>query len=68
MTFIHTKKCSTVKIKSGEGSKNIKLEKKQGRIRGYPSRVRGGRSSVGEGHLGIWAGAVSSKISKTPKK
>ena len=50
MTFIHTKKCSTVKIKSGEGSKNIKLEKKQGRIRGYPSRVRVGRSSAEEGH------------------
>ena len=41
---------------------------KQGRIHGYPSRVQVGRSSAGEGHLGIWAGAVASKISKTPKK
>ena len=28
MTFIHTKKCSTVEMKSRDGSKNIKLEKK----------------------------------------
>ena len=41
--------------------------KKQGRMRGYPSRVRVGRSSAGEGHYGIWAGAVGSKNSKTPK-
>ena len=40
----------------------------QGRIHGYPSRVRVGRGSDGEGHWGIWAGAVSSKRSKTPKK
>ena len=39
----------------------------QGRIHGYPSRVRVGRSSDGEGHWGIWAG-VGSKRSKTPKK
>ena len=32
---------------------------KQGRIHGYHSRVREGRSSAGEGYWGIWAGAVS---------
>ena len=42
--------------------------KKQGRIHGYPSRVRVGRVSDGAGHWSIWAGAVSSKCSKTPKK
>ena len=35
--------------------------KKQGQIHGYPSRVRVGRSSAGEGHKGIWAGAICSK-------
>ena len=44
------------------------MNQKQGRIHGYPSCVRVGRSSAGEGHLGIWAGAVSSKSSRTPKK
>ena len=43
-------------------------EKKQGRIHGYPSRVRVGRGSNGEGHWSIWAEAVSSKRSKTQKK
>ena len=38
-----------------------------GRIHGYPSRVRVGRGSDGEGHWSIWAGAMSSKRSKTPK-
>ena len=38
---------------------------KQGRKHGYPSRGRVG--SDGEGHWDIWAGAVSSKRSKTPK-
>ena len=33
----------------------------QGRIHGYPSRVWVGRSRAGEGHQGIWAGAVCSK-------
>ena len=37
---------------------------KQGRIHGYPSRVRVGRGIDGEGHCGIWAGAVSSKRRK----
>ena len=36
----------------------------QGRIHGYPSRLRVGRGSAGEGHQSIWAGAVSSKSSK----
>ena len=38
---------------------------KQGRIHGYPSRVRVGRSSA-EGHLGIWAGAQ--KAQKAQKR
>ena len=46
----------------------VHLPYKQGRIQGYPSRVRVGRGSEGEGHWGIWAGEVSSKHSKTPKK
>ena len=41
---------------------------KQGRIHGYPSRMRVGRSIAGEGHQGICAGAVCSKSTKTPKK
>ena len=41
----------------------------QGRIHGYSSRVRVGRGSDGgESHWGIWAGAVSPKRLKTPKK
>ena len=40
----------------------------QGRIQGYPSCVNVGAGSDGEGHWGIWAGAVISKRSKTPKK
>ena len=46
----------------------ILLEWKHGRIHGYPSHVRVGRSSAGEGHQGTWAGAVCSKGPKTPKK
>ena len=41
---------------------------KQGRVQGYPSHMRVGRSSAGEGHKSIWAVAVGSKSSKTPKK
>ena len=37
------------------------IKRKQGRIHGYPSRVRLGRSSAGEGHWSISAGAVGSK-------
>ena len=37
-------------------------------IHGYPSRVWVGRGGDGEGYWGIWAGAVSLKCSKTPKK
>jgi len=51
-----------------EIAEDIVSEEKQGRIHGYPSRVRVGRGSDREGHWGIWAGAVSSKRSKTPKK
>ena len=40
----------------------------QGRIHGYPGLVWVGRGTDIEGHLGIWAGAVGSKRSKTPKK
>ena len=35
----------------------MKRDKEQGRIDGFPSRVRVGRSSAGEGHESIWAGA-----------
>ena len=52
-------------------NKEVKVKKRkeeQGQIHGYPSRVRVGRSSAGEGHQGTWAGAVSSKSSKTPNK
>ena len=35
---------------------------KQGWINSYPSRVRVGRGKDGEGHYGIWAGAVSPKV------
>ena len=48
--------------------KENQKKRKQGRIHGYPSRVRVRRSSTGEGYLGIWAGAICSKSSKTPKK
>ena len=41
---------------------------KQGRIHGYPSRVRVGWGSDGEGRKSIWVGAVGSESSKTPKK
>ena len=43
------------------------LIQEQGRIHGYPSRVRVGRSSSGEGHWGIWAGAVRSKTEKVKR-
>ena len=39
----------------------------QGRIYGFPSRVRVGKGSDGKGHRGSWAGAVSSKSSKMRK-
>ena len=41
---------------------------KQGRISSYPSRMWVGRGSAGEGHYSIWAGAMGSKSSETPKK
>ena len=43
------------------------ISKKQGRIHGYPSRVRVGRGCYW-GYQIIWAGAVRQKIAKTPKK
>ena len=36
----------------------IMIQQKQGRIHGYPNRMQVGRSSAGEGQLGIWARAV----------
>ena len=48
-------------------AKNQVFWTKQGRIRRYPSRVHVGWGSD-EGHWGIWAGAVSLKYPKTPKK
>ena len=44
-----------------------RLCKKQGRIHGYPSRVRVGRGCIW-GHSIIWAGAVRPKTAKTQKK
>ena len=44
-----------------------RLKEKQGRIHGYPSRVRVGRGHI-RGHLIIWAEAVRQKIAKTHKK
>ena len=52
-------------LKKFKKSKNVL---KQGRIHGYPSRVRVGRSLAGEGHWVIWARAICSKSLKTPKK
>ena len=46
----------------------LKQKQKKGWMHGYSSRVRMGRSSAGEGHQSIWAGAVGSKSPKTPKK
>ena len=48
--------------------KQTNKQNKQGRIHGYPSFAQVGRGSDGEGHWGIWAGAMSSKRSKMPKK
>ena len=45
------------------------MEKKtNNRIHGYPIRVRVGRGSDREGHLGIWARAVGYKKLKNDKK
>ena len=54
---------------SGKGRKyGVALgDEKQGRIHSYPSRVRVGRGSDGEGHWGIWAGAVSFKNAEKVK-
>ena len=41
---------------------------KQGRIHGYPSRLRVGRGIDGGDQLSIWAEAVSPNSSKSPKK
>ena len=38
----------------------VVCSQKQGRIHGYSSRVRVGRSRAGEGHQGIWSGVVCS--------
>ena len=45
----------------------VKLEE-QGRIHGYPSRVRVGWGSDEINQLGSWAGAVTPKPPKTLKK
>ena len=49
-------------------SMNDDLSLKQGRIHGYPSRVRVGRGSAGDGHQSIWAGAEGSKKLVNAKK
>ena len=56
----------TIGLEWRKGRNYVKT--KQGRIHGYPIRVRVSRSSAGEGHQSIWAGAVGSKSSKMPKK
>ena len=43
-----------------------KMTQEQGRIHGYPSRVRVGRGCIW-GHLITWAGAVRPKTTKTQK-
>ena len=51
---------------NGKSNKTVNnWYKKEGRIHGYPSRVWVGRGSDKEGHLSVWAGAVSSKTPKT---
>ena len=47
--------------------KERKGKDKQGRIHGYPSRVRVGRGYIG-GHLITLVGAVRPKTAKPPKK
>ena len=37
-------------VEEGEENEEKQEKRKQGRIHGYPSRVRVGRSSAGEGH------------------
>ena len=46
---------------------SVEKKMKQGRIHGYPSRMRLGRGSDKESHRGILAGAVSSKRSRMQK-
>ena len=46
---------------------NTDQKGKQGRIYGYPSRVRAGRGRI-LGHSIIWARAVRPKTAKTQKK
>ena len=46
----------------------IAIQKKQGRIHGYPSRERVGRSSAGEGYWVIWAGAIKLKNAEKVKR
>ena len=44
-----------------------RVGEKQGRIHGYPSRVRVGRGPIC-GHSIIWVGTVRPKTAKTQKK
>ena len=63
-TYVQTKPLLESQVVGGTSkAKDCKTEQ----IHGYPSRVQVGRGSDGEGHWGIWAGAVSLKRSKTPK-
>ena len=41
--------------------RQVVLSEKQSLIHGCPSRVRVGRGSDREGHLGIWIGVASSR-------
>ena len=56
-TYVQTKPLLESQVVGGTSkAKDCKTEQ----IHGYPSRVQVGRGSDGEGHWGIWAGAVSS--------
>ena len=57
-TYVQTKPLLESQVVGGTSkAKDCKTEQ----IHGYPSRVQVGRGSDGEGHWGIWAGAVRSK-------
>ena len=64
-TYKSTAKCSSDREK--QCSRRGKTTKKQGRIHGYPSRVRVGRGHIW-GHLITWAGAVRPRTAKNKKR
>ena len=64
---IKTKSCRSLKVWEMCAPSYGTMCFKQGRIHGYPSRVRVGRGP-NRGHFIIWAGAVRPETSKTQKK